>query len=69
MFKKPTNDVEALKLAMWLSITAPTEEKANHCIAMAEDFAARLPMQQVERCKREIEQYMRRQRRRDAELN
>ena len=40
---KPTNDYEAYNLALRLAITAPTEEKAQECIAMAESIGNRLP--------------------------
>jgi len=41
----------ALKMALFLSITAPTDEKAEHCVRMAEGFAAALSDEQIEICK------------------
>ena len=38
----PTNDYEALVLALRLAITAPSEAKAAECVAMAEGIAANL---------------------------
>ena len=39
---KPTNDYEALVLALRLSVTAPTEELSAVGVIMAESFAAKL---------------------------
>tara|TARA_Y100001938_G_C7906642_1_gene337372 strand:+ start:222 stop:416 length:195 start_codon:yes stop_codon:yes gene_type:complete len=50
---EPTNDYEALVLALTLSITAPTEEKSKQCVGMAEEFAMNLSEIEVERAKRE----------------
>ncbi len=47
----PKNDYEALVLALNLSITADNEEKANVCVGMAEEIAARMPVEQVEKAK------------------
>ena len=48
---KPTNDYEAYNLALRLSITAPTEEKAQECIAIAEAIGQRLPEAFKEKCR------------------
>lgn len=50
---EPTNDYEALVLALTLSITAPTEEKSKQCVGMAEQLATKLSEIEVERAKRE----------------
>ena len=47
----PKNDYEALVLALNLSITADNDEKANVCVGMAEEIAARMPVEQVEKAK------------------
>ena len=49
----PTNDYEALVLALRLAITAPSEAKAAECVAMAEGVAANLSELEVERAKKE----------------
>ena len=49
----PTNDYEALVLALRLAITAPSEAKAAECVAMAEGIAANLSELEVERAKKE----------------
>ena len=50
---KPTNDYEALVLALRLSITADTDEQFNRALEMAEGFAARLTDIEVARAKKE----------------
>ena len=50
---EPTNDYEALVLALTLSITAPTEEKSKQCVSMAQELATKLSEIEVERAKRE----------------
>ena len=52
---KPTNDYEALLLALRLSITADTDEQFNRALEMAEGFAARLTDIEVARAKKEVE--------------
>jgi hypothetical protein len=47
----PKNDYEALVLALNLSITADNDEKADVCVGMAEEIAARMPVEQVEKAK------------------
>ena len=50
---KPTNDYEALVLALRLSVTAPTEELSAVGVIMAESFAAKLTDIEVARAKKE----------------
>ena len=50
---EPSNDYEALVLALTLSITAPTEEKSKQCVDMAEELAMNLSEIEIERAKRE----------------
>ena len=52
---KPTNDFEALVLALRLSITADTDEQFNRALEMAEGFAARLTDIEVARAKKEVD--------------
>ena len=47
----PTNDYEALVLALYLAITADDDEKVNVCVGMAEEIAARMPVEQIEKAK------------------
>ena len=51
-----TNDYEAYNLALRLAITAPTEHKAQECIAMAESIGNRLPESYKTKCRENIEQ-------------
>ena len=53
---KPTNDYEAYNLALRLAITAPTEEKAQECIDIAEAIGHRLPESYKTKCRENIEQ-------------
>ncbi len=46
---------EAFKLALRLGVIAPTEEKAQSCVAMAESIATQLEPEEVERAKVEVE--------------
>ena len=39
---KPTNDYEALCLALYLAATASTDKKADDCLAMAKEFSSKL---------------------------
>ena len=52
---KPTNDYEALVLALNLGITADTDEQFNRALSMAESFAAKLTDIEVARAKKEVE--------------
>lgn len=51
--KAPTNPVEAVTLGLTLALTAPTEEKAKKCTAIADQIAvsAGLTTDQVDQCK------------------
>jgi len=52
---KPTNDYEALCLALELAVTAPNEEKSAKALAMAEDMQSRLTEIDVRRATRYVE--------------
>ena len=47
---------DALVLALRLAVSASTDEKAQECVAMAEELAATLSEFEVERAKREAAQ-------------
>jgi hypothetical protein len=49
------NDYEALKLALHLSITAPTDEQAADCLAIAKSLASKLRPEEVDRATLELE--------------
>ena len=53
---KLTNDYEAYILALRLAITAPTEEKAQECIDIAEAIGKTLPEAFKTKCRETIEQ-------------
>ena len=53
---EPKTDYEALVLGLTLAITAPTEEKAQECVRMAEEIAQRLTPEEVEAAKAEAQQ-------------
>jgi hypothetical protein len=48
-----TRKEELFTLALTLAITAPTDEKADDCTALAENIAAGLTEDQIEACKAE----------------
>jgi hypothetical protein len=52
---EPTNNVEALTLALYLAITAPSDEQAQKCIAIAENLAATMPEIDVKRAQRDAQ--------------
>ena len=52
-FKAPTNQFDALVLALKLAITAPDEGKAKECIKNAEELTQGLSEIEVERAKRQ----------------
>ena len=56
--KKPSNDYEALVLGLELAITAPTKKESLKALAMAEQFAAQLSKQDVERAKSEVKKIL-----------
>jgi hypothetical protein len=53
MTNAPTNPIEAVTLGLTLALTAPTDEKARACAAMADQIAvsAGLTADQVDQCK------------------
>ena len=53
---KLTNDYEAYILALRLAITAPTEEKSQECIDIAEAIGNKLPESFKTKCRENIEQ-------------
>jgi hypothetical protein len=53
---KPTNDFEALCLALELAVTAPNEEKSAKALAMAEDMQSRLTEIEVRRATKHVEE-------------
>ena len=52
---KPTNDYEALCLALELAITAPNEEKSAQALEFAEDMQLRLSEIDVRRAAKFVE--------------
>ena len=52
---KPTNDFEALCLALELAVTAPNEEKSEQAITMAEEMQSRLTEIEVRRATKFVE--------------
>jgi hypothetical protein len=52
---KPTNDYEALCLALELAVTAPNEEKSAQALEMAEDMQSRLTEIDVRRATKFVE--------------
>ena len=52
---KPTNDYEALCLALELAVTAPTDEKSSMALEMAEDIQSRMTEIEVRRAAKYVE--------------
>jgi len=52
-FKAPTNQFDALVLALKLAISAPDQAKAQECIKHAEELTQGLSEIEVERAKRQ----------------
>jgi len=52
---KPTNDYEALCLALELAVTAPTDEKSSMALEMAEDIQSRMTEIEVRRATKYVE--------------
>ena len=50
---EPSNEFEALVLALKLAITAPDDAKATQCVEMAEQIAANMSEIEVERAKKQ----------------
>ena len=53
--RKPTNDYEALCLALELAVTAPTDEKSSMALEMAEDIQSRMTEIEVRRAAKYVE--------------
>ena len=53
--KTPTNDYEALCLALELAVTAPNEEKSAQALEMAEDMQSRMTEIEVRRATKYVE--------------
>lgn len=45
-------NMEMLTLGLYLAITAPSGEKKNHCVVMAESIAASLTATEIAQCQR-----------------
>ena len=59
--KTPTNDYEALCLALELAVTAPNEEKSAQALEMAEDMQSRMTEIEVRRATKHVEDKLREQ--------
>jgi len=57
--KTPTNDYEALCLALELAVTAPNEEKSAQALEMAEDMQSRMTEIEVRRATKYVEDKLR----------
>lgn len=51
--------VEALELAMWLAVTAPTEQKALECTDIAIRIASEMEAKVVRACKSRVAKRLR----------
>ncbi len=51
-------DYEALVQGLYLSVTAPTEEKSQECLKIANEIASRLSSDEVEKAKLEAEKLL-----------
>mgnify|MGYP003129932287 FL=1 len=51
-------DYEALVQGLFLSVTAPTEEKSQECLKIATEIASRLSDNEVEKAKLEAEKLL-----------
>ena len=51
-------DYEMFKLALELSITAPTEKQSNECLGIVENMSTMFPQDIIEKAKREVEIYI-----------
>jgi len=49
------NDIEAMKLALRLAVSAPTDEQSEKALAMANRLASRLSADQLDAVKAEVE--------------
>jgi hypothetical protein len=50
---KPSNDFDALKLALTLAITGTDEKKIAECVDLAESISLKMPELDVERAKKQ----------------
>ena len=48
-------DYQMFKMALELSITAPSEKKSRECIVMAENMSKLFPANVIEKAKKEVE--------------
>jgi hypothetical protein len=53
---KPTNDYEALVLALTLAIRSETQEQTDQAEGMAEYFSERMELEDIERAVKHIEE-------------
>ena len=56
--KEPKTAFEALTLALVLSVTAPTEEKGQQCLKIAQSIARNLSPEEVKRAQKEAERIL-----------
>ena len=54
-YKEPTTDVEALTLALYLAITAPTDEKAQQTMGIIRTLAGRMSKTEIAYAKKRAE--------------
>jgi hypothetical protein len=57
-YKEPESDYDALVLALTLAIEAPSNEKKQECVDMAEVIALHLTELDVVRAKRQVKQIL-----------
>ena len=50
--KAPSNTQDAVTLALFLALTAPTDQKARKAAALAESLAVNLSERDIKNCKR-----------------
>jgi hypothetical protein len=54
----PSNQIEALTLALVLGLTAPTDKKAEKAIEFAEDLAQRMSPKEIKQAKKEAQRIL-----------
>ena len=54
--KKPKTPYQAFRMAMFLSLTAPTETKSNQCRSMANDWLPMLSNRSINRALKEVQE-------------
>lgn len=57
-YKKPTTNVEALTLALYLAITAPTDEKAQQTMETVHTLAERMSETEIAYAKAQTQKLM-----------